>query len=81
MNKDTNDLHNIWLQENTLAFPGITKFDASDALPNYIGMNTSPTASDDATDWLIFKFTYSGTAATQIVRKVGSWSGRVALFS
>jgi hypothetical protein len=81
MAKSPNDLHDEWLQEQTLAFPGITKFDASDALPDYIGMNTNPAASDDDTDWLIYKYTYSGTAATQIVRRVGSWTGRAALFS
>jgi prophage tail gpP-like protein len=58
----------------------LIKFDSSDAAPNYIGLNQSMTALDESDDWVILKFTYSGSAVTQIQRAKGSWTGRVALF-
>jgi len=58
----------------------LIKFDASDAQPNYIGVNSDADALDGDTDWLIYKFTYSGSDVTIIQKKVGSWTGRVALF-
>ncbi len=57
------------------------KYDASDSQPNYIGLNLDADALDSDSDWEIFKFTYSGSNVTQILRKTGTWSGRVALFS
>jgi ABC-type amino acid transport substrate-binding protein len=60
---------------------GDIRYDASDALPNYIGVNPDPDAETSAVNWVIFKFTYSGTYATRIQKKRGSWDGRVALFS
>lgn len=56
------------------------KFDASDASPTYIGVNADSTATDGATDWTLYKFTYSGSDVTQIVRKVGSWTDRATYF-
>jgi len=78
---DINDMMNSYYQENTLAFPGITKFDPDDAQPDYVGLNTNPDALDNDDNWMIYSFTYSGTAATQIVRRIGSWTGRAALFA
>ncbi len=52
------------------------KFDPDTINPSYIGINTDTAASDGDADWLIFKIT-----TTQILRKVGTWSGRVSLFS
>ncbi len=60
---------------------GIVKFDDSDLLPDYIGMNKDADATDGATDWLILKNTYSGDDVTQIQFKVGTWTGREALFT
>jgi len=59
---------------------GDTRFDADDALPDYIGLNRVNGASADAVDWKVFKFTYVGGAATRIQLAYGSWTGRVALF-
>lgn len=59
---------------------GRVKFDADDSAPTYIGINADPDANDAATDWTVFKFTYSGSAVTAIQRKVGAWSNRASLF-
>lgn len=56
------------------------KFDASDAAPTYIGVNADSSAADGDTDWTLYKFTYSGSDITQIVRKVGSWTNRATYF-
>lgn len=56
------------------------KFDTDDSAPIYIGVNADSTATDGATDWTLYKFTYSGSNVTQIVRKVGSWTDRATYF-
>ena len=61
--------------------PNYVQFDPNDSAPDYIGINEDSDASDSDTDWVIFKFTYSGDNATKIRRKTGAWSGRVALFA
>ena len=68
-------------QPITMLDAALTKFDADDTAPIYIGVNADADAIDGATDWTVFKFTYSGGATTVIRRKVGSWTGRAALFS
>ena len=57
------------------------QFDASDAAPDYIGLNILKGASDGATDWKIYKFTYSGDNVTRIQLAYGTWTGRIALFT
>ena len=59
--------------------PRKVRFDASDTLPTYIGLNVNPDANDAQADWLVYKFTYSGTAVTCIEARNGSWTGRAAL--
>jgi len=59
---------------------GIVKFDADDSAPDYIGINTDKDATDAVTTWKVLKFTYSGSAVTQIEIAYGSWTGRAALF-
>lgn len=56
------------------------QFDPDDSAPNYIGKNTNSAALDGDSTWVIYKFTYSGSNVTKIVKKTGTWSGRVALF-
>lgn len=57
-------------------------YDTSDAQPTYVGINRSATASQTTSqDWVIYKFTYSGTDVTQILKKRGAWGDRVALFA
>ena len=56
------------------------RFDASDAQPNYIGLNFDTIGNDDALNWVIYKFTYSGTDATRIQKANGSWTNRASLF-
>lgn len=56
------------------------QFDPDDSKPDYVGMNNSADASDDTEDWRIFKFTYSGSNVTKIVKKIGSWTNRASLF-
>lgn len=63
-----------------LGFFADIQFDASDAAPNYIGLNILKGASDGATDWKIYKFTYSGANITRIQLAYGTWTGRAALF-
>jgi hypothetical protein len=59
--------------------PRKVRFDASDALPIYIGVNVSADATDAQTDWLIYKFTYTGVNVTCIEARSGSWTGRASL--
>jgi len=59
---------------------GITKYDANDDQPTYIGTHDAPNASDDDTSWQILKYTYSGSDVTQIQRANGAWSNRASLF-
>ena len=63
-----------------LGFVADIRFDASDAAPDYIGLHITNGASQGATDWKIYKFTYSGSNVTRIQLAYGSWTGRVALF-
>jgi len=56
------------------------KFDPDDSSPTYIGTNNDADASTSSTDWLIFKFTYSGSNITDIVKKAGAWTNRASLF-
>lgn len=56
------------------------KFDPNDSAPTYIGKNTSANADDDQVDWVIYKFTYSGSDVTDIRKKTGSWASRASLF-
>ena len=74
--KATSDMHNLLLQAQTA---GIIKFDANDAAPDYIGLADS-SASDDDTDWILIKFTYSGDNVTTIEKARGSWTNRTTYF-
>jgi hypothetical protein len=58
----------------------LIKFDADDSAPDYIGLNENLSASDDDSDWVVLKFTYSGSNVTQIQRAKGTWTGRAGLF-
>jgi len=58
----------------------LIKFDADDSAPDYIGLNQTLSASDNDDDWIVLKFTYSGSNVTQIQRAKGSWTGRAGLF-
>ena len=55
-------------------------FDANDSAPTYIGINEDADALTSATDWVVYKFLYSGSDVTSVRRKLGSWDGRAALF-
>ena len=49
--------------------------------PIYIGLHIDPDAADSNTEWRIWKFTWgSGKPATKR-RKIGTWTGREALFA
>ena len=54
-------------------------FDANDSAPTYIGVNVNPGATEGQADWLVYKFTYSGSNVTKIEARNGSWTGRAAL--
>lgn len=60
---------------------GITKFDPNTSAPIYVGYNLAENAADTDTDWVVLKYTYSGSDITIIQRKVGAWSNRASLFS
>jgi len=94
LNKSRDDLFNLLAVMNTVYNPATGAadrmaktdaqyilYDANDALPDYIGINSDSDAVTSATDWLIYKFVYSGSNVTSVRRKVGSWDGRVALFA
>lgn len=67
-------------QLGDLGFYADIRFDASDAAPNYIGLNDTNGASTSATTWKVYKFTYSGSDVTRIQVAYGSWDGRASLF-
>lgn len=56
------------------------RFDASDALPDYIGLNLTNGASEGAGTWKLYKFTYSGSDVTRIQLAYGSWTNRASYF-
>jgi hypothetical protein len=58
----------------------LIKFDADDSAPTYIGLNINPDALDSDVNWIIYKFTYSGSNVTQIVKKRGIWTDRATYF-
>lgn len=57
------------------------RFDPDDSRPIYIGLNVANGASQDATDWKVYRFTYDGvtTNVTRIQVAYGSWTGRAGL--
>lgn len=55
------------------------QFDPNDSAPTYIGKNINSLAGNDDSDWVIYKFTYSGSNVTSIIKKVGSWTNRATL--
>lgn len=61
----------------------VTQFDPPGATPAilYIGRNSNPDATDDDQNWIIQKFVYSGSDLQKIIKKKGSWTNRVALFT
>jgi len=56
------------------------RYDPSDALPNYIGMNLTNGAAESASDWKVLKLTYSGSDVTRIQVTYGTWTDRTDLF-
>jgi hypothetical protein len=58
----------------------VIQYDPDDSTPVYIGTNNVADASNDALDWRIFKFTYSGSNVIKIVKKTGSWTLRATYF-
>lgn len=56
------------------------QFDADDSAPTYIGMNLIKGKSNDALDWKIMKFSYSGSNVTRIQIAIGSWTNRASYF-
>lgn len=60
----------------------VTQFDPIDGTALlYLGKNSNPDATDDDPNWIIKKFVYSGANLQKIIKKKGSWTGRVALFT
>jgi hypothetical protein len=56
------------------------RYDASDAAPNYIGLNLTNGAAEGSDSWKIYKFTYSGSDVTRIQLAYGSWTNRITYF-
>lgn len=56
------------------------KFDPDDSAPIYVGLNVVKGQSLIATDWKIYKFTYSGGNTTEIQLAYGAWNNRASLF-
>jgi hypothetical protein len=64
----------------TIAKPGIVKFDWTSGNLDYKGVNVNADASDDDTDWLIYKYTWVGSNPTKVQEKQGSWTLRATYF-
>ena len=62
------------------ASPGYTLYDANDSAPIYIGTNNDSDALTSASDWTIYKHTYSGANVTAIRKKIGVWDDRASIF-
>lgn len=62
-----------------LGFYSDIRFDADDSAPTYIGLNVSNAALTSASDWKIYKFTYSGSNTTRIQSQTGIWDNRATL--
>jgi hypothetical protein len=59
---------------------GQTRFDWTSGNLDYKGYHISATGSDNATDWLIMKYTWDGSNnPTRIQVLIGSWTGRASL--
>lgn len=60
----------------------VTIFDPPGGTPLilYLGKNGDPDASEDDLNWIIQKFIYVGSDLQKIIKRKGSWTGRVALF-
>jgi hypothetical protein len=57
----------------------IAQMDRTSGYLDYYGVNADRSASDDATDWVIFKFTRNGSGeVTKIQSKVGTWTARAS---
>lgn len=55
------------------------RFDPDDGTPTYIGMNKTHKALTSRADWVIRKFTYSGSNVTRIETLTGIWDNRATL--
>jgi hypothetical protein len=62
------------------AFYADIRYDASDAAPDYIGLNVTNGADTAGADWKVYKFSYTSSAVTRVQVAYGTWDGRVALF-
>lgn len=63
-----------------LGFWAQIRFDASDVLPDYVGLHDTATAVEADTNWKVYKFTYNvSSEVTRIQFLYGSWTGRAAL--
>jgi len=62
------------------ASPGYTLYDVNDSAPIYIGTNNDSDALTSASDWTIYKHTYSGANVTAIRKKTGVWDNRASIF-
>ena len=63
-----------------LGFYADIRFDPDDSQPDFIGLNLSNGAAGSASDWKVYKFSYTGTAVTRIQLAYGAWDDRVSLF-
>jgi len=52
------------------------QFDWTSGDLDYMGINDDYSASDDDTDWIIFKFTWSSGDVTKIQMRQTSWTNR-----
>lgn len=66
--------------DGNFVMPGEVRYDANDALPNYVGtaaVNGTPTS---ANAWVIYKYTYSGSNVTRIQKLSNvAWDDRASL--
>ena len=74
LNTIQDEMKEAYLEAKTI------QYDPDDSLPTYIGINNVENASDDAEDWRIYKFYYSGTAVTKIIKHIGKWTDRASYF-
>ena len=69
---------------NDLQFESIMardiRYDPGDETPDYIGLNQVTDADTTSVNWVIYKFTYSGTETIRIQKTRGAWDERTSLF-
>ena len=68
-----------WLRSPIKGVYPYEQYDYTSGDLDYMGINNDGSAADGDTDWIVFKYTWSGGNCTKIQMLIGSWTGRAGL--